>query len=441
MTRPAPPNGFVLVGVVMFVLALTILVLSLFTLSSYEAQSLTQSHARTQGSYDAESGVEMVKALIMTGPNFSLASAGAAVGSFNVIRAVAKQHRSGGLWDSTGVVTGDSTVWIRVTSQNFGERKTLEARFKPNTARDYYKRLFTIANGVEVENTRVRPGPTIENHPATQLRLSGLCWQFVDNAPSDTLWAGAGQTTWNAPHFDYNDAVTLPDLPGFFATHPASLIPDLGPGAAGRDLLQFNKHPNNTVGYYSSPSFPLGTLGISGNYTFEAPRSLDIEVSGTVVWMIPAGVMFRQQVNIQRKSGPPAVLIIVAGPNLQNPSSPDGAIHFQGGLNVDAGPVNWVLNETYVVLVSDAKVIIEFANEPDTYDCYVYRLSVLSRDLLLEGPKFPGTATRDLRLSHDPSMDTVIQSLYAEPSGPLPRPPGSTSALTLIRGSWRSATP
>ena len=102
-------SGFILVGVVMFVLALTILGLSLFTLSSYEAQSLTVSHARQQSLYDAESGIEMVKSLIMAPPNRRLASAAAAVGSYRVVSAVAMQHRLGGAWDSVGTVSSDST--------------------------------------------------------------------------------------------------------------------------------------------------------------------------------------------------------------------------------------------------------------------------------------------------------------------------------------------
>ncbi len=435
MIRRAPESGFVLVGVVMFVLALTILGLSLFTLSSYEAQSLTQSHARTQGSYDAESGIEMVKALIMTGPNFSLASAGAAVGSFNVISAVAKQHRSGGLWDSTGVVTGDSTVWIRVTSQNYGERKTLEARFRPNTSRDYYKRLFTIANNAEVENNEILPGPTVIVHPASQLILSGQAWQFVDAGPADTAWATSSQSTWNLPHFEYTDAFDLTGvLPSYAASHPTSFTPTLNISDPNLHKLSFDKHPGGTVGYYSSPAYPGGFPPVSGFYTFEEPRSVEIEVEGTAVWVVPAGVQFKQQVKIKRKSGPPAVLIIVAGRNNLNPASIDGAIHFQGGFTLEGG------NEVFVILVTDAKVLIEFANEANTYECRVDRLSVLCRDLLLQGPKNVAPI-RTLRLSYDPSMDSVIDDLYNDPSDPLPRPAGSASSLTLIRGSWRSATP
>ena len=436
MTRGVPNKGFVLVGVVMFVLALTILGLSLFTLSSYEAQSLTQSHARTQGSYDAESGVEMVKALIMTGPNFSLASAGAAIGSFNVISAVAKQHRLGGLWDSTGVVTGDSTVWIRVTSRNYGERKTLEARFRPKQPRDYYKRLFTVARSVTVQNVGGSP-PT--QRPADQLILSGPSWQQVVS-PADTAWAqqvpaGSRKTTYGGPHFEYTDAVTLPDLPAYFASRPpTTFVPTLIKG--GRDSLKFDTHDTTLpVAYYQSPP----SEG-PGPYTFEDIRSVDISVEGTVVWLIPAGVHFQQQVIISKsgKSTRPAVLVIVAGQS----GSFDAGINFEGGVSVgNASP--GLGNQVNVILVTDARILIEFVNEPNTYDCRLNRLSLFCRDLTLMGPqKGPPNPGKVLQLSHDPTtMAGVIQSLYSDPSDPLPRPAGSASSLTLIRGSWRSATP
>ena len=53
---PAEARGFMLVGVVMFMLALTILGMSLFALSSYEAQFYTASASREQSMQNAESG-------------------------------------------------------------------------------------------------------------------------------------------------------------------------------------------------------------------------------------------------------------------------------------------------------------------------------------------------------------------------------------------------
>ncbi|MEO5989923.1 MAG: hypothetical protein ABIU54_01170 [Candidatus Eisenbacteria bacterium] len=432
MNPRLPAPGFILVGVVMFVLALTILGLSLFTLSSYEAQSLTQSHARQQGSYDAESGIEMVKALVMTPPSKSLLSATSAVGSYNVVSAVAMQHRLGGAWDSVGSVSDDdSTLLIRVTSQNYGERRTLEARFTPNAVPDYYKRLFTVAMSVLVENAELNP-PT--NHPASQLRLSGGCWQFVDSA-SDTTWL-ATQTTWTGPTFQYTDPVTLPSISNYVANHttPYTVSPVLA-GSNQRNL-DFTIHPDNlSVAYYKVSTNPT-----SGSpFSYEDDIRTLITVKDTVVWIVPAGVRFNTKVEIQKLNAP-AVLIIVAGANNAPPPSTtsDYAIHFKGGLNVVGG------DQVSVIMATDRRVVIEFVNAGNTYEATAEKVSILCRDLQLMGPNNnpnPQAILYNLTLHHYPSMDQLINNLYANPSKPLPAPPAPANALSVVRGSWRSPTP
>ncbi len=56
--RASEEGGFLLVGVAMFVLALTILGVSLFSLSGFEAQFLGQSMRRSQAFYDALGGID-----------------------------------------------------------------------------------------------------------------------------------------------------------------------------------------------------------------------------------------------------------------------------------------------------------------------------------------------------------------------------------------------
>lgn len=424
-SRP-PAGGFILVGVVMFVLALTILGLSLFTLSSYEAQSITLSHSRQQGMYDAESGIEMVKVLIMAPPNRSLARATAAVGSRNIVSAVAMQHRLGGSWDSTGTVTADSTVLIRVTSVNYGERRTLEARFRPKPLRDYYKRLFTVANSVLVENAELTP-PV--NHPAAQLKLSGGCWQYVD-FPGDTTWLKT-QTTWTGRTFDFTEPVSMPNVTDYVATHPTPYSPDTVLTGNIR-TLDFSIHPNNTsIAYYRTLSNP--TPG--SPFTYEDNKETVIYVKDTVVWIAPAGIRFEYKVELHKKQDNRAVLIIVAGANNAFPtnSTSDYAIHFKGGLGVKN-------NQVSVILVTADRVVIEFVNSGNSYSGTVDNLSVLCRDLQLMGPN-DKAPNYDLILGHQPSMDDLIERLYADPSDPLPRPSSASNALSVIRGSWRTPTP
>ena len=60
-------RGFVLVGVAMFVLVLTILGLSLFTLSGFEAQFFARANERAEAFNTAASGIERARfALLAT---------------------------------------------------------------------------------------------------------------------------------------------------------------------------------------------------------------------------------------------------------------------------------------------------------------------------------------------------------------------------------------
>ena len=102
MRRPLPQprrdeRGFILVGVVTFMLALTILGLSLFALSSYEAQFFFASASREQSLQRAESGMELVKALISS--TALLQDAHKAEGQYGITHAMAYQWRSGVLND------------------------------------------------------------------------------------------------------------------------------------------------------------------------------------------------------------------------------------------------------------------------------------------------------------------------------------------------------
>ena len=103
---PLPPardeRGFILVGVVTFMLALTILGLSLFALSTYEAQFFYSSAAREQSLQNSESGMEVVKALLDAAPA-QLQVAHLAEGQSGITRAIAFQQRSASAADTTSL--------------------------------------------------------------------------------------------------------------------------------------------------------------------------------------------------------------------------------------------------------------------------------------------------------------------------------------------------
>ena len=122
MSRPVrrahAEAGFILPGVVMFVLVLTIIGLSLFSLSSYEAQFLHQTLRKTEAFYEASSAIDRARFVLMSTRNLSSVSAMSGTGSIEY--AVAVQGN-----DSTGTVDWNSedSVLVRVRTNKNNEKR------------------------------------------------------------------------------------------------------------------------------------------------------------------------------------------------------------------------------------------------------------------------------------------------------------------------------
>jgi hypothetical protein len=181
--HPAPDErGFILVGVVTFMLALTILGLSLFALSSYEGQFFASSASREQALQDSESGMELVQALLAA-PTSDLHTAHRAEGQLGITSAMAYQRRSASWSDtaSSGPVNWDSTMVIVVSARRGGIERTLMASYLPASTQNPYQRLMAAGLGITA---------LIEHSsPPSSLRLTGPVWQPVAS-PSTPL----GQT-------------------------------------------------------------------------------------------------------------------------------------------------------------------------------------------------------------------------------------------------------
>src|SRR5262249_24459963 len=133
-------------GVVTFMLALTILGLSLFALSSYEAQFFYASASREQSLQNSESGMELVKALLDTATP-QLQDAHLAEGQSGVTHALAYQQRSALPTDTTsfGPVDWSRDVVLVVSAKSGGVERTLQATFHPRPADNPYK--FLVSSG------------------------------------------------------------------------------------------------------------------------------------------------------------------------------------------------------------------------------------------------------------------------------------------------------
>ncbi|MCE9627742.1 MAG: hypothetical protein K8R56_07490 [Candidatus Eisenbacteria bacterium] len=415
-------QGFILVGVVMFMLALTILGLSLFALSSYEAQFFYANVSREQAMHSSESGMEVVRALITDPSRASTArleDAQLAVGQFGITKALAYQRRSTNVNDTTsrGIVKWDSTLFIVVTTQNGGETRTIESQFLPVQAKNPYKSLITAGLGVfyNTANTSQR-----------NVELTGKVWQRV-LSPSDSAWtsqvrwlSGRPMITSLAPALNA-DAFVDNRLPG--ASAPTRWDDDK------YELVFQNNGSSNSTRFFRSPASPHSAENRSeyDQYTFYSDAQTTIFVRGTCVWVVPQGVCFRQRVTIQ-PDGPGGTLVIVAKANGRDTGYENRGIWFQSGL-VLSDPSN-----TRLFLVSDGDIGLTHIHQNNS-DNTVSALSIVAGgDIELMGPGSGST----FRLMHPNSMDFYADDLLAR--GALPSISGGTGTGYAFAGSsWKES--
>jgi hypothetical protein len=414
-------EGFILVGVVTFMLALTILGLSLFALSSYEAQFFQQSAAHEQSFENAESGAELVKGLLAMSPQ-RLENANLAVGQAGVTRAIAYQWRSPLPNDTTSVgpVRWDSTIVIAVTARSRGAERTLQARYIPIPGDSPYRKLVAAGLGLHV-NT--------ENGGAPQLLvLNGGVWHPV-NSSADTAWTAAADWASGRPL-----KPTDPPLPRANAFVDAKLPGASAPtawsgGSAPYQLTLTNA--GSTPRFFLSPPSPHDEhhYAESDEYSFFTDGDLRITVAGTAVWVIPQGACFRKDVTVV-SNGAPATLVVVAKPNQRDPGYENRGLWFQGGLTVTDENMR-------VFLVSEGDIGVTHRYNPGvSQDVQAVSIAAAGR-VELGGP----TSGYRFRLSYAPStMDALADQLLAQGALP-PLTAGTGTAYVVARSTWVETTP
>jgi len=424
---PHPPQderGFILVGVVTFMLALTILGLSLFALSSYEAQFFTASAAREQSLLDSESGMELVKALIgATGAQ--LEDAHNAEGQFGITHAFAYQQRSTLVTDtsSTGLVDWNSPVFIVVAARAGGAERTLQAKFVPGGVENPYQRLLSAGQGIVIDSEN--------STDASTLQLSGRVWHPVQSS-ADTTWTN--MVNWNNGRPIQRGTPPAPD---------AKALVDANLGLAPEPSYSWNSpyqmtFPGSPAGrFFGSPS-GINRPTANGEdkaaefnaYTFYVGADLNIDVGGVAVWLVPAGVCFKDQVTVKLLSGnSTGTLVIVAVPSGRDADDPNRGITFKGGLAVGSN--------AQVFLVSNVDITVIHHNDDDlNHDARSISIVAGGR-IELGGPD----SNQQFKLNYDASsMDALADQLLAV--NKLPRVMGGTSSTFVAeRGTWLETTP
>ncbi len=431
--RAPTSRGFVLVGVVMFVLALTILGLSLFALSGYEGEFLADTHSEEQALFRAEGGMALAQALLSV-PPYQLTQSHAAEDTESVVRATAWQDRGGSL-DSTGTLDWSKDVFLRVTTQVGSQSRVVEQRFSPQQHYSPYKRLFTAR---AIHYTEFDAS---HHSRAGSTDLSGTreaIWQWVQ-AASDTAWIDDGNVRWYSGRPMLTVEAPTPNLTDYFAAfYATSDSADYRDNTRNLHELRFDAGSDAATRFLHSPSKSASALlaDPARHYDFYCTKSIDIEVRGTCVWMAPTGIRFDNFVTFQRAPGAhqAPTLVIVTGPNSQHIDGYGdyrdvGLWFFDGGVRVE--------DDVRLILVSSGGVRVEMANSNGGGGGYddirMPHLNIFADHLRMMGPR-PHYGEMDL--GYTSSMDALMDDLVSR--GVLPTATGQAAGgFTPVAGTWR----
>lgn len=417
----ASSRGFALVGVVMFVLVLTILGLSLFSLSSIEGQFLNQSTSRAEAFYAASEGLERARFVLATTDSLDSVASWLEVGG-TIAYAVAMQQQGANVDSAGPIAWNGAPVVVRVLAIKRGQRSFLETRLEPLREEDLYRRLVTLSNTLNVAHENPdNPGQST----VSRTILNGEIWENVTNGSIVGI-PGLHYPSTNT------DPVPDPDVDSYLAQHlwDSATTPLPHNALNGDYSLDATGYPNNVRFYRTT-----GTLGDAGWSLNKAGQSYTIRVKGRVIWMFDHGVRFDGGVQVQHDliPTPEDALIIVArhGPITTEDDAFKG-IAFKSALTTP------LLSAIPVILVSDRMVSIEhkvITNELSR----VNNLSIYARDCYLLGP-YTGNVNMTLTHPNLPGpLSTLIDLLYELrflPNATV----GIGGTLPPIAGSWRDIT-
>ena len=409
---PGDDRGFVMVGVVMFVLALTILGLSLFSLSSYESQFLNRSLARQQAFDAAWSGIERARYRLASNATLDQ------VKGINNIEGVNYEvafQMQGGAPDSVGAMDPSKVVTILVQTTVEGETQRLEADFQPNATQDYYRRLITTSTIVDVGNLVGVPG--VLSHNTVKLDGNVLANGGIPNAAN--LASPLPPVTTTPP-------VPVPPISTFLA-QPRTYQSVQRSGLGTYNLTGTSGVVTNWQ-YVRQPLDPLPVFG----FGIDEPSGITINVTGIAVLMLPNGIHTFGA--IQVNGGTNDGLVIIAGKPFNNLyDNGNTGIALQNSIRSANVPV---------ILVTDGRA--EFDNFNFGVVVYTVRyLSVYANKVFVAGPVLNTPLTPGLMtLRHDPNAPEdqpsgLIDKLRQ--AGAIPNPPSPGGTLALVPGSWRQS--
>lgn len=411
------PRGFVLVGVAMFIIVLTILALSLFSLSGFESQFLERSLSGSQASYNAMGGLDRARWVLETTDKLEDVKDNLPPG---VIWSGAYQGAS---LDSTGGVqwNGVEDVTIRVTGDYRGVQRTIEARFIPTQPTDAYKRLMTLSDPVQgLKVWRCNTDwPTCDEERWSQTLLGGRMWL---NTPQPVYPWGEFQQILYVTGFETPGGVPHPDLEPYFYGPSGhwSAAQDVSPAPGTLDFTL----TGSPVGFYRTPH-------TSGDWSMQvdaAQPQFNVTVSGTAIWMFDQGLYTEQMIRVQ---GLPTDLLVLVARSGSSPLLPNTGLALLASVDSPAVPV---------ILIAANKIRLMHEVNPTVSSTISY-LSMYARVAEIKGPSPSLLPPCLMSLLHptnaaqDAVGTGVVDALCQ--LGLLPNiAPGSARQLSMRLGSW-----
>jgi len=425
---PGQERGFALLTVIVIVMALTILGLSLFSLSGFEARFFRPALNQAQAVQSGRAGVDWARYVLESTDDLDSVRI-ATLYPPGITGVIARRGDVFETADSTGPVfppPGETPVpiWVRTVASQGNQESAVLAKFSPNDGHDLYKRLMTVMDSLVIEDDLAdRFGNTLL---LGVIRMGTVrIKDYASNVITEPIHGPpcVGQLTVPRPE---------EDLLGEWWTQKFG---------AAQNLIPVDGSPITLGPTGSEPAIYRTDLNqMEGNPLRLWSASLDgdeciIRVRGTSIWMFPDGLRCTAQLRFENIGSGAATVILVGRPGPSVPGSIENDVGFAlfGGVHIPSG-VN-------VFMISNGCVEIEHEPGPWQNDASEAKyLSIYADWVKLKGP---GGNSNDMVLEHgagcNPSLlqdarDGLVDQLIE--ADLLPNSRHARRRLTFVPGTW-----
>lgn len=430
MTRPLrraqDERGFALLTVIVIVMALTILGLSLFSLSGFEARFFRPTLDQAQAMQSVRGGIDWARYVLQSTDSLDMVRI--ATRPEGVSGVVARRGIDFDSADSTGSVFKEplSPIWVRAAGAEGDQHGAALVKFQPNPGLNLYKRLITVLDSMVVDDDGDKPGNT--NLYGNIAIGTGHLVDYQGNPITSTTFSGA--------HCVTSETYPSPglDLRGQWWQDKYAAAQDLIPGGP---LLIGNSGSEPAIYRTNRRDQDDGLRWWSA---ILRSGETTIQARGTSIWMFPEGLRCESRLSIDLAPGESeATVILVARPG----DGPTSALEYDvgfallGGIDVD--------EDVRLFVISSGCVEIEHELDPwKTANSNAGYITIYGDWARFRGPVNPDGGNADMALYHGSSCTAVpdpdrkgdmVDRLIDQDL--LPNSRFARKHLEFVSGSWQ----